>query len=71
MADLTTREWFERASEFRQELKEAVSGEYDEYHERYEEAVDDLDHALRRACNRFRRILRHKNRRKKGNVSGE
>lgn len=61
----TLEEWFAELCVLRQRAKDAFAGNgHDEYCERYESAIEDIDHALRRGCNRLRNIARHCNKRK-------
>jgi hypothetical protein len=57
----TTEEWFINAMVLRHEAKVALEAlpkaeRWGEYTTRYEDAIEDLDHALRRICNRLRHL---------------
>lgn len=57
----STEEWFSNTIVLRHDAKVALEAlpkaeRWGEYTTRYEAAIEDLDHALRRICNRLRHL---------------
>jgi len=56
MNQITIEEWFAKLCVAREKAKEAISDEFDEYADFYEDILQDIDDNLRRSCRKFTKL---------------